>query len=125
LKPHFSRRFAQEVMSVQNERNPISRISWLSTWESQEKWHLGLDRMSNKIKYYKGEGASPKSKPSWVFWVLVCLWFIREPKCFNYALTNLLFGLCKSIWIIYLFIIHLNPHLKVPACSSYPQNVVS
>jgi len=32
-------------------------------------------------------------------------------KCSNYALTNLLFGLCKSMWIIDPIFLHLNPHL--------------
>jgi hypothetical protein len=31
-------------------------------------------------------------------------------KCFNYALTNLLFSLCKSMWIIDLLIILPSPH---------------
>jgi hypothetical protein len=41
--------------------------------------------------------ASPKSGPWWVMWVRVYPWFICAPKCCNYALTNLLFGLCKSM----------------------------
>jgi hypothetical protein len=36
--------------------------------------------------------ASPKFGPWWVLWVHGCSWFIRAPKCSNYALTNLLFG---------------------------------
>jgi hypothetical protein len=35
--------------------------------------------------------------------------FVHQ-KCFNYTLTNLLFGLCKSVWIIDLLIIHPSPH---------------
>ncbi len=31
-------------------------------------------------------------------------------KCSNYALTNLLFDLCRSIWIIDLLVICFNPH---------------
>jgi len=31
-------------------------------------------------------------------------------KCSNYALTNLLFGLCKFMWIIDLFVICFSPH---------------
>jgi hypothetical protein len=44
--------------------------------------------------------ASPKSGPWWVLWVRVCLWFVREPKCSNYVLTNLLFCLCMPMWVI-------------------------
>jgi hypothetical protein len=43
--------------------------------------------------------ASPKSKPWWVLWVCVCPWLIYAPKCSNYALTNLLFGLCRFVWV--------------------------
>ncbi len=43
--------------------------------------------------------ASPKSESWWIFWVHGCPWFMCAPKCSNYALTNLLFGLCRSIWI--------------------------
>jgi hypothetical protein len=36
-------------------------------------------------------------------------------KWSNYALTNLLFGLCKFVWIIDPLFIHLNPHPRAPA----------
>jgi hypothetical protein len=36
-------------------------------------------------------------------------------KCSNYTLTNILFSLCKSMWIIDLLVTHLNPHFKAPA----------
>jgi hypothetical protein len=35
-------------------------------------------------------------------------------KCSNYALTNLLFGLCRSMWIIDALITHPNPHFGAP-----------
>ncbi len=31
-------------------------------------------------------------------------------KCSNHTLTNLLFGLCRFVWIIDLLVIHLSPH---------------
>jgi hypothetical protein len=40
---------------------------------------------------------SPKSRPWWVLWVCVYPWFIHAPKCSNYALTNLWFGLCRFV----------------------------
>jgi hypothetical protein len=42
-------------------------------------------------------------------------------KCFNYALTNLLFGLCKFVWMFDSLIIHPSPHLKILACPSTPE----
>jgi hypothetical protein len=53
--------------------------------------------------------ASPKSTLSWVLWVHVCLWLVCAPKVLIYALTNLLFGLCGSVWIIEPLVIHPNP----------------
>jgi hypothetical protein len=35
-------------------------------------------------------------------------------KCSNYTLTNLLFGLCRSVWIIDLLVIHPCPHRRAP-----------
>jgi hypothetical protein len=64
------------------------------------KWHLGAGPVARHKVYYKGEVvASPKSGPWWVLWVRVCPWFVRAPKCSNYALINLLFGLCKPVWV--------------------------
>jgi hypothetical protein len=56
---------------------------------------------------------SPKSKPWWILWVYVCPWFVYAPKCSNYALTNLLFGLCRSVWMIELRINLLSPIPKL------------
>ncbi len=43
--------------------------------------------------------------------------FVHQ-KCFNYALTNLLFGLCKFVQIIDPLVSHLNPHPKALALRS-------
>ncbi len=78
------------------------------------KWHLGaglvaMHRIKGKVV------ASPKFRLWWVLWVCVCPWFVRAPKCSNYALTNLLFGLCMFVWIIDLLVNILNPHLGTSA----------
>jgi hypothetical protein len=44
-----------------------------------------------------------------------------KSKCSNYALTNSLFDLCKSVWIIDLLVIHLSLHLGAPTCPSIPE----
>jgi hypothetical protein len=53
--------------------------------------------------------ASPKSKPWGVLWICACSWLIRAPKCSNYALTNLLFGLRRSMWVNELLVNFPNP----------------
>jgi hypothetical protein len=62
--------------------------------------------------------ASPKSELWWVLWVRVCPWFVVHQKCSNYALNNLLFDLCRSMWIIDPLVTRPIPHLRAPACPS-------
>jgi hypothetical protein len=45
--------------------------------------------------------------------------FVHQKRS-NYALTNLLFGLCRSMWVI--DVCHfLSPHPRAPACPSTPK----
>jgi hypothetical protein len=64
--------------------------------------------------------ASPKSEPWWVLWNCVCPWTSMHQKCSNYALTNLLFGLCRSVWIIDLLVTLPSPHPIILTCPSTP-----
>jgi hypothetical protein len=88
----------------------IVGISGLPFGSPKTKWHLSVGPMARHIVYYKGKVvASPKSKPWWVLWVHVCPWLVRAPKCSNYTLINLLFGLCKSVWVSEMFVNLLSP----------------
>ncbi len=85
------------------------------TWESWDKVTFGCWSRGRPKKYYKGEGGGfPKSRSWWVLWVRVCPWFIRAPKVLHYALTNLLFGFYKSLWISDLLVTHPSPYLGAP-----------
>jgi hypothetical protein len=42
-------------------------------------------------------------------------------KCYSYALTNLLFGLCRSMWVIELLVNLLSLHPRAPARPSTPK----
>jgi hypothetical protein len=64
---------------------------------------------------------SPKSGPWWVLWVYVCMWFICAPKVFELCTSQLLFGLCRSLWIIELLVNLPNPHLGALAHSFTPK----
>jgi hypothetical protein len=44
-------------------------------------------------------------------------------KCFNYTLTNLLFGLCRSMWIIDSLVTCPSPHPKAPTHPFTPKVV--
>jgi len=46
---------------------------------------------------------------------------LMHQKCSNYALTNLLFSLYRSIWIIDLLATRFNPYLGALECPSYPK----
>ncbi len=65
--------------------------------------------------------ASPKFGPWWVLWVRVCPWLISAPKCSNYALTNLLFVLCRFMWVIDLLVNLPSFHPGASTCPSTPE----
>jgi hypothetical protein len=65
--------------------------------------------------------ASPKSRPWWILWIRDCVWFVRAPKYFNYAPTNLLFGLCRFVWVIELLVNLPSPHPGTTARPSIPE----
>ncbi len=83
---------------------PISKISGQNDIWMQTLWLIIENIIREKVV------ASPKSKPWWVLWVCVCPDLFVHQKCSNYAQTNLLFGLYRSMWIINLLVTLLNPH---------------
>ncbi len=94
---------------------PISRILgvlgqndiWvLASWPSKE------NTIGGKVV------ASPKSRPGESCESVVARDSLVHQKCFNYALTNLLFGLCKSAWIIDRLVTRPSPHPRTLACPS-------
>jgi hypothetical protein len=74
-------------------------------------------------EYYKGEGGDfPQSSGRGEFYEFVCAYVSSmHQKCSNYALINMLFSLCKSIWIINTLVTCPSPHPKVIACPSSPK----
>jgi hypothetical protein len=121
---------SQLKVFTQSYGPPKSQESQL--WEFWDS-HLGVPRQNDIWVLVPWLGteytirgnvvAPPESGPWWVSWVYVCLEFVRAPKCSNYALTNLLFGLCKSVWVIQLLVNLPSPILKFqhafppPKCS--------
>ncbi len=84
FKARVNKRSTQEVISLQSGGNNIIR---------------------GKVVV----SSSPSCGESYEF-VYARGLFVHQ-KCSNYALTNLLFGLCRSIWIIDSLVTRLNPHL--------------
>jgi hypothetical protein len=98
-------------------RDSISRILRLPFKSPEIEWQLGASPMAKHIIYYKGEGGGYPLNPGCVEScesVFACGLSMHQ-KCSNYALTNLLFGLCKFMWIIELLVILPNPHPGAPA----------
>ncbi len=102
---------SQSKVFTQSYGPPKSRESQL--WKFQDS-HLGVSGQNDIWVLLPWPGpkytirgkvvASPKFGAWWVLWIHVCPWLIRAPKCFNYTLTNLLFGLCMSLWVIELIV---------------------
>jgi hypothetical protein len=78
----------------------------ISRGSPMTKWHLDVGPMArHKVYYKRGKVvASPKSRSWWVLLVCVCLWFVHASRCSNYALINLLFDWCRSMWVIELLV---------------------
>jgi hypothetical protein len=109
--------WASEVARV-----PILGILWFALGSPKKKWHLGVGPMAGIENIIRGKVvASSKSRPWRVLWIYVCPWLVHAPKCSNYALTNLLFGLYRSVWVIDFFVNLLSPHPGAPTCASTPK----
>jgi hypothetical protein len=103
--------------------NRISRISRLPTWESRTKWHLDVSFMANHKKYYNGEGGGfpPSLGRGESCESVYAHGSSVHEKCSNYALTNLLFSLWRSVWIVDIFVILLSPHPKLQHAPLTPE----
>jgi hypothetical protein len=100
-------------MGFQSRKNPNQRQNdiWL-----QALCPSTMNTIRRKVV------ASPKSKPWWILWVRVCAWFVFvHQECYNYTLTNLVFGLCKLVWIVDLLVIIYSFYPITPTHPSYPK----
>jgi len=118
--------FHAKLWVVKVVRVPLVGILGLPFERPKTKWHLGAGPMARHRVYYKGEGGGfPKSKPRWVLWIQVCPW---HQKCFNFALTNLLFSFVQvrvSEWLLVILpspILELQ-HTPLPPKCCEPGNV--
>jgi hypothetical protein len=106
FRPHLNKRSSHKIMSPQIPKSPNFANFGIPTLESQDKNDIWVLVPWPSIEYtIRGKVvASPKFGPWWVLWVHVCRQLVHAPKFSNYALTNLLFGLCKPAWVIELFV---------------------
>jgi hypothetical protein len=105
--------WASKVVGV-----PISGISGLPTWEPWDKMTVGCMVHGHAQRILLGGRWWLLSSLGWgesCESVFVCDSSVHQ-KCSNYTLTNLLFGLCRSVWIIDSLVTCCSPHPKVPTC---------
>ncbi len=83
--------------------------------------------VANHKEYYKGEGGDfpPSLGRGESCESMYAHGSSVHQKCFNDALTNLLFGLWKSVWIVDPLVILPSPHPRASTCPFYPWIVVS
>jgi hypothetical protein len=110
-------------MDLQNHESPNFEnlgLPILEIWDSQlgspgTKWHLGAGPVARHKKYYKKECGFPSSLNHGESCESM---YVRgsfmHQKCSNHAWTNLLFGLCRFLWILDLLVTCPNPHPKGP-----------
>jgi hypothetical protein len=99
-------------------RIPILGILGLPLRSLVTTWHLGVGLVTKHIVYYKGEGGGFPQVRAVMSFLNLCL--PMHQRCSNYALTNLLFGLCKSVWVIKLIVNHHNP---LPRALTHPSTL--
>jgi hypothetical protein len=134
FRPHLNKKSAHKIMGLQSW-NPKSKESQL--WKFRD-FHLGVPGQNDiwvlvpllSTKYIiRGKVvAFSKSGPWWDLFVCVYLWFVYATKWSNYALTNLLFGLWMSMWVIEMLVNLPSPivkfqHTPLPLKCFEPRNV--
>jgi hypothetical protein len=102
---------------------PILEILGFQLGSFGTKWHLGAGPVARHREYYKGGRwwLPPNLSHGESCEFVYVRGSSMHQKCFNYALTNLLFGLCTSVWVIDLLITLPSPHPKTPARPSTPK----
>jgi len=104
--PHLNQRFAQKVIGFQSHESPnlgnfgtpnLGVLGQNDIWV-QATWPGTKNIIRGKVvgSLNSGHGESCKS--------VFAHGSSMHQKCSNYALTNLLFGLCMSMWIIDLLV---------------------
>jgi hypothetical protein len=113
--PHtIGKLLTKAINLLQSPKSPTHKVMGLQSCGNPNFENLGVGPMARHREYYKRKVvASPKSGLWGVLWVHVCLWLVCALKMFHYALTNLLFGLCRSVWIIDALVIRPSPILKL------------
>jgi len=99
------------IMNGTTQLIPLCSTHHIALWSSCGAKHK---------KYYKGEGGGfpPSLSHGESCESMFASGSSVHQRCPNYALTNLLFGLCKSMWVIVLLVNLFNPHHRASTLPS-------
>jgi len=105
FRPHLNLRYSHKVMGHQNCGSPNFGNFEISTWESWDKWHLGVSPVARHRVYYKGEGDGFPQVKVMVNIMNPCLPVVHPCTKVLQLHTNQLLvwclQVCVSNWIVY------------------------
>jgi hypothetical protein len=106
-------------MGIQNRKN----LNFENFGILRTKWPLRVGLVVRHKENYKGDKwwLPPSSSHGESHESMFARGSFVHQKCSNYALTNFLFGLCKSMWMIDQFVICLSPYLRALTRPSTPK----
>jgi hypothetical protein len=126
FKLHFNQKFEKKIGPSKSREFQFRKIwdSNLGVLGQNDIWVLAL--WPGRYNIIRGRlVASPNpGRGEFCESVFDCGSSVHQ-KCSNYALTNLLFDLCRSMWIIDSFVIRSSPHPRTLACPFTPRNATS
>jgi hypothetical protein len=92
FRPNFNWRFTRKIMGPQSCGSPNLKDFGTPTWGFRDKmtfWVLApWPDTKNIIRGKVMALASPKSRPWWILWVYVCMWFVYSLKVFQLCINQ-------------------------------------
>jgi hypothetical protein len=119
FRPYLHWRFAKEVMGLQSCRSPnlgnVAGVLGQNDIWVLAPWWSTKNTIREKVMASPSLGCGESCEPVFTHGSFV------HQKCFSHALTSLLFGLCRSVWVIDLLVTLLNPYPRTPTRPSTPE----
>jgi len=122
FRPHINWRFKKNVIGLQSRKNSHFRnfgTPKLGVLGQNDIWVQAM-WLGTKNNIMVKVVDSPKCGLCEFYECMFAHGLSMHQKCSNYALTNLLFGLCKFVWIIDSLVILPSPYPGAPIGPSTP-----
>jgi len=113
FRPHLNQRSAHKVMGPQSCGSPNFKNFGINLGVPRENDIWVLAPWLGTKNTIRGKVIASPSSGRGEFYesVFICGLSVHQ-KCSNYALTNLLFGLCRFVWVIDLLVTLSSPYPK-------------